>query len=67
MSTVLKGTVDAIVITGGVAHSEMLLGWIRGRVDWIAPILVYPGEDEMLALALGALRVLRGEEAARTY
>lgn len=67
MSTVLKGRVDAIVITGGVAHSEMLLGWIRERVDWIAPILVYPGEDEMLALALGALRVLRGEEEARTY
>ncbi|MGC9335355.1 MAG: butyrate kinase [Anaerolineae bacterium] len=67
MSTVLKGHLDAIVITGGVAHSEMLLGWIRERVDWIAPILVYPGEDEMLALALGALRVLRGEEEAHTY
>jgi butyrate kinase len=67
MSTVLKGKVDAIVITGGVAHSEMLLDWIRERVDWIAPVLVYPGEDEMLALALGALRVLRGEEEARTY
>ena len=67
MSSVLKGMVDAIVITGGVAHSEMLLGWVRERVDWIAPILVYPGEDEMLALALGALRVLQGEEEARTY
>jgi butyrate kinase len=67
MSSVLKGNVDAIVLTGGVAHSVMLVGWIRGRVDWIAPVLVYPGEDEMLALALGALRVLRGEEKARTY
>ncbi len=67
MVTVLKGQVDAIVITGGVAHSEMLLSWIRERVGWIAPILVYPGEDEMLALAQGALRVLRGEEAAREY
>jgi len=67
MATVLRGKVDAIVITGGVAHSEMLLSWIRERVDWIAPILVYPGEDEMLALAQGALRVLRGEEAACQY
>jgi len=67
MATVLRGQLDAIVITGGVAHSEMLLSWIRERVGWIAPILVYPGEDEMLALAQGALRVLRGEEAARQY
>jgi butyrate kinase len=67
MSSVLKGDVDAIVMTGGVAHSKMLLGWIVERVEWIAPVLVYPGEDEMLALALGALRVLRGEEEARTY
>ena len=67
MATVLQGQVDAIVVTGGVAHSEMLLAWIRERVAWIAPVLVYPGEDEMLALAQGALRVLRGEEAARTY
>jgi len=67
MATVLRGQLDAIVITGGVAHSEMLLSWIRERVGWIAPILVYPGEDEMLALAQGALRGLRGEEAARQY
>jgi butyrate kinase len=67
MSTVLCGEVNAIVITGGVAHSEMLVGWIRKRVSSIAPILVYPGEEEMLALTLGTLRVLRGDEAARTY
>jgi butyrate kinase len=67
MATVLDGKVDAIVITGGVAHSEMLLDWIRPRVTWIAHVLVYPGEDEMLALAQGALRVLRGEEEAREY
>jgi butyrate kinase len=67
MATVLKGEVDAVVITGGVAHSEMLLDWIRERVAWIAPLLVYPGEDEMLALAQGALRVLRGDEQAKVY
>ena len=67
MATVLKGHVDSIVITGGVAHSTMLLSWIRERVGWIAPVLVYPGEDEMLALAQGALRVLMGEETARQY
>jgi butyrate kinase len=67
MATVLEGLVDAIVITGGAAHSEMLVGWIRERVAWIAPVLVYPGEDEMLAMAQGALRVLRGEETVRDY
>jgi butyrate kinase len=67
MATVLKGEVDAVVITGAVARSEQLLGWIEERVIWIAPLLIYPGEDEMLALAEGALRVLRGEEVARVY
>jgi butyrate kinase len=67
MATVLKGQVEAIVITGGVAHSQMLLDWLRSRIAWIAPLLVYPGEDEMLALAQGALRVLRGEEESRVY
>lgn len=67
MATVLGGQVDAIAITGGVAHSEMLLEWIRERTAWIAPILVFPGEDEMLAMAQGALRVLRGEENAKDY
>jgi butyrate kinase len=67
MATVLKGDIDALVVTGGVAHSEMLMGWIRERVAWIAPLLVYPGEDELLALAEGALRVLRGEEKACSY
>jgi butyrate kinase len=67
MATVLKGQVDAVVITGGAAHSEMLLNWIQERVVWIAPVLIYPGEDEMLALAQGALRVLTGVEEARVY
>ncbi len=67
MATVLKGDVDAVVITGGVARSEMLVGWITERVRFIAPVLVYPGEDEMLALVQGALRVLRGEEEAKEY
>jgi butyrate kinase len=67
MATVLKGMVDAIYVTGGLAHSVRLMAWIRERVDWIAPFLLYPGEDEMLALAQGALRVLSGEEQAQEY
>jgi len=67
MATVLKGQVDAIVLTGGLAHSPMLVPWIRERVEWIAPLLVYPGQDEMLAMAQGALRVLRGEEEVKEY
>jgi butyrate kinase len=67
MATVLEGAVDAIYVTGGLAHSARLIAWIEQRVSWIAPFLLYPGEDEMLALAQGALRVLSGEEQAREY
>lgn len=67
MAAVLNGEVDAIVLTGGVAHWNELIEWIRQRVRFIAPVVVYPGEDEMLALAEGALRALRGEEPAKQY
>jgi butyrate kinase len=67
MATVLKGNVDAIVLTGGLANSKMLVNWISERVSFIAPVIVIPGEDEMRALALGVLRVLRGEEKAKEY
>jgi len=67
MSTVLHGQVDAIVLTGGLARSEILVGWIQERVGWIARVLIYPGEDELLAMAQGALRVLHGEEQARDF
>jgi butyrate kinase len=67
MSTVLKGRVDAIILTGGLASSKMLTAWIRERVRHIGPVRVYPGQDEMKALVLGTLRVLRGIEKAKTY
>jgi butyrate kinase len=67
MATVLKGKVDGIYVTGGLAHSQPLVSWIVERTAWIAPVLVYPGEDEMLSLVQGALRVLRGEQVAREY
>jgi len=67
MATVLKGQVDAIFFTGGLAHSELLLDWIKERVRFIAPLHVYPGEDELLALAEGALAVLEGRDAAQEY
>jgi butyrate kinase len=67
MSTVLHGQVDAIVLTGGLASCARLIDWITKRVSFIAPVKVYPGEDEMLALAQGALRVLSGIEAVKHY
>ncbi|MCE5192330.1 MAG: butyrate kinase [Candidatus Cryosericum sp.] len=67
MATVLEGKVDAIVLTGGIAHSAFLVGEITRRVQFIAPVKVYPGEDEMKALALGVLRVLDGSAPAVTY
>jgi len=57
--------VNAVVITGGMANSERLVNELRDCVEWIAPVMVFPGEDELQALAEGALRVLRGEEEVR--
>jgi len=67
MATTLHGNVDAVVLTGGLAYSPLLTGWIEERVGFIAPVLIYPGEDEMQAMAQGALRVLRGEEPPLDY
>lgn len=67
MSTVLKGDVDGILITGGVANSKWLVNLITERVHKIAPTHVYPGEDEMRALSFNGLRVLRGEAEIKEY
>jgi butyrate kinase len=67
MATVLKGKVDYIVLTGGLAHSKRLVSGITDMVSFIAPVKVHPGEDEMRALAEGAYRVLSGEEKAKIY
>jgi len=66
MAAVLHGRVNAVVITGGMAHSQRLLSVLTEYVSWIAPIAVYPGEDELKALMEGALRVLRHEEQSKT-
>ena len=63
----LQGKVDAILLTGGFAYDKMLMGWIEEYVGFLAPVRVYPGEDEMLALAQGAMRVLTGKETAKVY
>ena len=67
MATVLEGKVDAIVLTGGIAYSKMLTTYIEERVSFIAPVIIQPGEDEMLALNEGVNRVLSGRETAKTY
>ncbi|MCD6366122.1 MAG: butyrate kinase [Bacteroidales bacterium] len=67
MCPVLKGNVDAILITGGIAHSKMFVNLLMERVYRIAPIHVYPGEDEMRALALNGLRIVMGEVKAKKY
>ncbi len=72
MATVLKGEVDGIVITGNGAGANGALGstfvnWIKERVGFIAPVMVFPGSEEMKSLAMGALRVLTGEEEAKKY
>ena len=67
MSCVLKGKVDQIIITGGIAYDKVVVSGLKERTGFIAPITVYPGEDELLALTQGALRVMNGEEEAMTY
>jgi butyrate kinase len=67
MAAALNGQVDAVVLTGGLAHCPYLLNSLRDKVKFLAPVLVFPGEDEMKALALGALRVLSGQEESLDY
>lgn len=67
MATVLKGDVDAIILTGGQAYSKDLCNYIKDMVGFIAPVVIYPGEDELQALAASAIRVLDGEEEAKEY
>jgi butyrate kinase len=67
MSTALDGSVEAIVLTGGLGYSKKLVADVRRRVGFIARVIAFPGEDEFRALAEGALRVLEGEEKAKVY
>jgi butyrate kinase len=67
MAAVLQGQVDAILLTGGMAHSERLIRQLRPSIEWIAPVHVYPGEDELRSLAEGVFRVLNGEEETKTF
>jgi butyrate kinase len=66
-AAVLSGKVDQIILTGGIAYGEYVVEEIKKRVSFIAPVTVYPGEDELLALAEGALRVMRGDEEVKEY
>jgi len=65
MAAVLEGKVDAVLLTGGMAHSGRVVERLRGYVEWIAPVAVYPGEDELRALAEGVFRVLDGEDGEK--
>lgn len=67
MATVLKGQVDAVVITGGIAYSKMMTSWISDRVRFIGPVEIMAGENELESLAYGTMRVLKGEEEALEY
>jgi butyrate kinase len=67
MAVALKGKVDAVLLTGGMAHSNKVVTLLRDALNWIAPIRIYPGEDELQALAEGVFRVLNGEEQAKKF
>jgi len=67
LATVVNGAVDVIILTGAIAYSQLFTGWVTERVKFIAPVEIVAGENELEALAFGALRVLRGEETAREF
>ncbi|HZK11247.1 MAG TPA: butyrate kinase [Atribacterota bacterium] len=67
MAVVLKGKVETIILTGGIAYNEILVNKIKDYTSWIAPVVVYPGEEEMKALAQAVIRVIDGVEKVKTY
>jgi butyrate kinase len=67
LAAVFCGKVDGIVLTGGIAHNRRFVESVKSRCSFLAPIFVFPGEQEMEALALGALRILKGVEQAKEY
>ncbi|MFI3259820.1 MAG: butyrate kinase [Rikenellaceae bacterium] len=67
MSTVLCGEVDAVIITGGIAFNEHIVGWISDRIKWIGEVVAYPGEDELGALVSGVIDVEEGAVEYQTY
>lgn len=67
MATVLRGDVDGIILTGGIANNPMVVEYIKKMVSFIAPVIIYPGEDEMHALAMNGLRILKGELEPKEY
>lgn len=67
MACVLEGKVDQIIVTGGIAYDKGVVAGLKERAEWIAPFTVYPGEDELLALVQGGLRVVNGVEEAMKY
>ena len=66
-ATVLCGKVDAILLTGGIAYSDYVISRLKKRISFLAPIHVYPGENEMESLAFNALGALRGELPIQVY
>lgn len=67
MAVVLHGQVDGILLTGGIAYDSMFTDWISEMVKFISEVYLYPGEDELRALAQGGLRILKGEEKPKVY
>jgi butyrate kinase len=67
MATVMKGKVDAIILTGGVAHNPKVVPWIKERVEFIAPVIVKPGQNELKALAAHACQALDDASIVKEY
>ncbi|WP_163972073.1 butyrate kinase [Oceanobacillus halotolerans] len=67
LAAVLKGDIDGVIITGGLAHSNRITEWIESHVGFLAPVVIVPGENELEALAMGAKRVITNEEKANIF
>lgn len=67
MAVVLKGEIDAIILTGGLAHNTFVVEYVKKMIGFIAPVVIFPGEDEMYALAMNGLMVLKGDAIIKEY
>jgi butyrate kinase len=67
MLAVLQGKADAVILTGGIAYNELIVDLIKKMIEPMCPVFVYPGEDEMRALAEAGLRALKNPEIVREY
>jgi len=67
LAPVVNGDINGVILTGGIAYSDIFVKKIKERVSYLDPVIVYPGQEEMGALAAGVYRVIKGQEQVKEY